>query len=71
MTLFGVRCTMADGEDMLITVEAATADGALSEVRAHQRMFGLGDTAGNWLASTRPKSRTITRIHDDVSEVEA
>lgn len=58
---YGVLCKLADGEQMLVTVEARDADDALGQVRAHQRLFyGGGDTAGRWLASQNPK--TITEV---------
>lgn len=66
MSEFGVRCTMADGEDTLITVDAETPEAALYEVRAHQRLFGPGDPAGEWLAPRRDPSKTIVRVHEDV-----
>lgn len=61
---YGVRCTMADGEDTLITVKAHDGDDAMRQVVGHISLFyGPGDGAGRWLASRDP-SRTITQAHE-------
>lgn len=66
MSEFGVRCTMGDGEDALIAVDASNEQAALAAVQQHYRMFGPVDTAGAWLASKRDPAKTITRVHEDV-----
>ena len=60
---FGVRCTTASGEDVLVTVEATNEPDAMSQVASHIRLFhGDGDAAGRWLASQNPD--TLTMAHE-------
>lgn len=59
---YGVRCTMTDGEQTLVTMHAPTPDDAVEQVRSHVRIFyGAGDAAGRWLASKRPQ---IAEVHE-------
>lgn len=52
---FGVLCKRADGEQIVVHVEAEHAQDALEQVDAHRRLFyGGGDAAGRWLASQNP-----------------
>ena len=61
---YGVRCTMGDGEDTLITTSAATPEDALRAVKGHVSLFGGDDAAGQWLSAQRDPSRTIVTIHE-------
>jgi hypothetical protein len=62
--IFGVRCTLATGEDVLITVEADDARAAFAEVDMHRRVFyGDGDGAGRWLAAQVPE-KTLVAVHE-------
>lgn len=64
MSAYGTRCTMGDGEDTLITVEAANATDAARQVLEHKDFFyGPGDGAGRWLAARLPET-TITAVHE-------
>lgn len=64
MASFGVRCTMGDGEDTVMTVDAQDAAGALAQVHQHQSVFGGHDAPGNWLRSRRPPEKDIVQIHE-------
>lgn len=62
-TQFGVRCTMANGEDFIVTLDALDEQDALEQVQAHQALFyGPGDAAGRWLTGMNP--RTLKTIHE-------
>lgn len=61
---YGVLCTMGDGDKCLITVEAASAEGARAEVNRHKSLFyGPGDGAGRWLAGKFPDT-TVVEVHE-------
>jgi hypothetical protein len=61
---YGVRCTLASGEDILVTVDATDAESARGQLVRHRNLFyGPGDAAGRWLASQNPE-RTITQVHE-------
>lgn len=42
---FGVPCRMSDGEDVLVTVDAADAEMAVRQVRRHIRLFSGAERA--------------------------
>lgn len=63
MSKHGVLCDTAGAGQVLITLEAASPEAALAEVRSHIALFyGPGDGAGRWLASRNPD--TLTQAHE-------
>jgi hypothetical protein len=60
---FGVRCTTARGEDVLVTTPAWDPDDALARVRGHIRLFyGSGDGAGRVVAERN--AETLVSAHE-------
>jgi hypothetical protein len=52
---YGVLCKRADGQTVIVTVEADRPVDAIDQVRKHIALFyGPGDAAGRWLASKNP-----------------
>lgn len=57
--MFGVLCTTAAGEEVLVEVDDETAQKAWRQVDDHRRVFyGFADAAGRWLAASGPNAIT-------------